>query len=252
MPQLDNGDPALLDPSVESIDGHRPAYEGQLVPRRRPLRWSGILRRALDFVLALLVLAMLLPVLLVIGLLIRLDSPGPVLFRQRRLGRDLRPFTLHKFRTMQDNADPAPHREYVRTLIGGDRRSPQHVESRPAKPELYKLAVDGRVTRVGRVLRRLSLDELPQLWNVIRGHMSLVGPRPVIAYEVEHYPGWYGGRFAVKPGMTGLWQVSGRNERTYEEMVRFDLEYVRRDSLGLYLVILVKTPRVVFRRQGAA
>jgi lipopolysaccharide/colanic/teichoic acid biosynthesis glycosyltransferase len=112
--------------------------------------------------------------------------------------------------------------------------------------------VDDRVTRVGSVLRRFSLDELPQLWNVVRGEMSLVGPRPVIPYEAEEYPAWYGERFAVKPGLTGLWQVSGRNERTYEEMVRLDIEYTRRRRLSLDLLILLKTVWVVARARGAA
>jgi lipopolysaccharide/colanic/teichoic acid biosynthesis glycosyltransferase len=230
------------------MDAHHLAYQAELAPRARPSTWNAVVRRALDAVLALLTLVVLLPLLLLIALLVWVDSPGPVLFRQRRLGRDLKPFTVHKFRTMQINADSEPHREYVCTLISSDRGSPRYGRSR-----LYKLAVDERVTRIGRVLRRLSLDELPQLWNVLQGHMSLVGPRPVTLYEIEHYPGWYGERFAVKPGITGLWQVSGRNERTYEEMVRFDLEYVRRESsMSLYLAILFKTLWVVFRRQGAA
>jgi lipopolysaccharide/colanic/teichoic acid biosynthesis glycosyltransferase len=133
----------------------------------------------------------------------------------------------------------------VRSLIGTDA---------PENPpdNLYKLVVDPRVTRVGRVLRSWSLDEVPQLWNVLRGDMSLVGPRPVIEYEVEQYPDWYLRRFAVKPGMTGLWQVSGRNERTYEEMVRFDVEYAELRSLWLDLRILARTAIVVMRRQGVA
>ena len=229
------------------MDAHQLAYEQGLSDRSHRLSWGVVARRTLDVVIALLALVLLLPLLLGIVLLVWFDSPGPVLFRQRRLGRDLKPFTVHKFRTMAIDADPEPHREYVQTLIAGDMASPRH-----GKCGLYKLAVDDRVTRIGRVLRRLSLDELPQLWNVIQGHMSLVGPRPVIPYEVEHYQAWYKERFAVKPGITGLWQVSGRNERTYEEMVRFDVEYVGRESLRLYLTILLKTIWTVFRRRGAA
>jgi lipopolysaccharide/colanic/teichoic acid biosynthesis glycosyltransferase len=228
------------------MDAHHLAYEQELRSRSR-LSPSAIARRTLDLLIAVLAIVLLLPFLLLICLLIWLDSPGPVIFRQLRLGRDLKPFTVRKFRTMSIDADPQPHREYVRGLIAGDRESPRHGDAR-----LFKLVVDGRITRVGRMLRRLSLDELPQLWNVVRGDMSLVGPRPVIPYEVDHYPGWYRERFAVKPGMTGLWQVSGRNERTYEEMVRFDVEYVRRESLWLYLGILFKTAWVVFLRRGAA
>jgi lipopolysaccharide/colanic/teichoic acid biosynthesis glycosyltransferase len=169
-----------------------------------------------------------------------------VLFRQRRVGRDQREFTVLKFRSMAAAADSAPHREYVKELIARGN------EDAPSEGGLYKLAVDDRVTRVGRFLRKTSLDELPQLWNVLRGEMSLVGPRPVIPYEVEQYPDWYLGRFAVRPGLTGLWQVSGRNERTYEEMVSLDIEYARRQSLGLDVLILFKTMWVVLSGRGVA
>lgn len=198
----------------------------------------------LDIVVAGTVLVVLAPLMVLIAVAIRLDSSGPVIFRQRRVGRGLREFTMLKFRTMYHNADAAPHREYVQTLIGS---------SDDAEPgQLYKLSVDVRVTRVGRFLRTWSLDELPQLINVLFGTMALVGPRPVIPYEVEMYPKFYLRRFDVKPGLTGLWQVSGRNERTYEEMVRFDLEYAKTASLLLDLRILAKTVPVVFGRQGVA
>ncbi len=201
-------------------------------------------RRLLDVTVAGAGLVALSPLLAAIVLAIRLESPGPVVFRQRRLGLDRRPFTVLKFRTMRNGADTAPHREYVHSLI--DR--PDGVE----RGRLYKLSVDNRVTRVGRFLRAWSLDELPQLVNVLRGEMALVGPRPVIPYEVERYPERYLRRFAVKPGLTGLWQVSGRNERTYEEMVRFDIEYAQRASLLLDLRILARTLPVVLGRQGVA
>ena len=149
-----------------------------------------------------------------------------------------------KFRTMRSGADSSPHREYVRSLIDSDAGE--------AHGGLYKLVVDDRVTRVGRRLRDWSLDEIPQLWNVIRGEMSLVGPRPVVPYEVEHYPERYLQRFVVKPGLTGLWQVSGRNERSYDEMIRFDIEYAQQRTLVLDVVILMKTVWVVLRRKGVA
>ncbi len=198
----------------------------------------------LDITLAAATLLVLSPLLAAIALAIRAESPGPIIFRQRRLGRGLRPFTVLKFRTMRHGADAAPHREYVHSLI--DR--PEGAE----RGQLYKLSVDERITRVGRFLRAWSLDELPQLINVLRGEMALVGPRPVIPYEVERYPERYLARFAVKPGLTGLWQVSGRNERSYEEMVRFDIEYAQRASLLLDLRILAKTLPVVLARQGVA
>jgi lipopolysaccharide/colanic/teichoic acid biosynthesis glycosyltransferase len=219
----------------------------------RPPRPTAGPRRALDIFVAGTALLALSPLLALIALAIRLESPGPAIFRQRRLGRERRPFTVLKFRTMRHGADAAPHREYVRALIehaAGTGRAPHAAGSR--RRRLYKLSVDDRVTRVGRFLRAWSLDELPQLVNVLRGEMALVGPRPVIPYEVEHYPEHYLRRFAVKPGLTGLWQISGRNERTYEEMVRFDIEYAQRASLLLDLRILARTLPVVLGRQGVA
>jgi lipopolysaccharide/colanic/teichoic acid biosynthesis glycosyltransferase len=213
-------------------------------PAAQPATAGDVARRALDIVLALAMLFVLAPVLLLVALAIRIDSRGPVLFRQRRVGRGMAEFTVLKFRSMKASADSKRHRDYVTSLIAGDGGNEQG--------GLYKLAVDDRITVVGRFLRMTSLDELPQLWNVVRGEMSLVGPRPVIAYEAEQYPDWYLGRFAVRPGLTGLWQVSGRNERTYEEMVRLDLEYAERRTLGLDLLILLKTVWVVLRRKGVA
>ena len=226
-----------------SVDVSTMAELTRTVARPRPA--TSLARRALDVSVAGAVLLLLVPVLAVAALAVRLSSPGPVLFRQRRLGRHMEPFTVLKFRTMRADADSALHRDYVRSLIGT-----QPPEDAP--DNLYKLVIDPRVTRVGRFLRSWSLDEVPQLWNVLRGEMSLVGPRPVIEYEVEQYPDWYLRRFAVKPGLTGLWQVSGRNEKTYEEMVRYDIEYAERRSLWLDLRILARTALVVMRRQGVA
>jgi lipopolysaccharide/colanic/teichoic acid biosynthesis glycosyltransferase len=203
-----------------------------------------VVRRLLDICVASTVLLVLAPLLIVLALAVRIDSKGPVLFRQRRVGRGRREFTILKFRTMCHDADVTRHRKYVQTLIDGDCES--------ERGRLYKLSVDDRVTPVGRFLRSWSLDELPQLFNVLRGQMALVGPRPVIPYEVEMYPDSYLRRFAVKPGLTGLWQVSGRNERTYDEMVSFDIEYAEGASLLLDLRILAKTVPVVLRRQGVA
>ncbi|MDQ3721862.1 MAG: sugar transferase [Actinomycetota bacterium] len=222
----------------------KPARARRVAPVSR-----AILGRALDLTLALLLLVILAPLMAVIALAIRLDSPGSPIFRQRRLGRRERPFTVNKFRTMRAASDSEPHRAYIRELIAhGAGAARQDGAGKP----LFKLAVDDRVTRTGRFLRRWSLDELPQLWNVVRGDMSLVGPRPVIAYEAELYPDWYRERFAVKPGLTGLWQVSGRNERTYEEMAHLDVEYARRQSLRLDLTILLKTIWIVLSRKGVA
>ncbi len=207
--------------------------------------WQAITRRLLDLVLAGTVIVLLSPLLLALMIAIRLDSPGTALFRQRRVGYRQREFTIFKFRSMRTNADPGGHRDYVTALIKGRATN-------GGRKDLYKLAVDDRITPVGRWIRRWSLDELPQLFNVVAGDMSLVGPRPAIPYEVAEYPNWYMDRFAVKPGLTGLWQVSGRNERTYEEMVRLDIEYAERRSLRLDLSILARTPHTVLARRGAA
>jgi lipopolysaccharide/colanic/teichoic acid biosynthesis glycosyltransferase len=208
--------------------------------------------RALDIVGAAVMLVALAPLLGLIALLVKLDSPGPVLFRQRRLGRDAKPFTVNKFRTMHHGVAHDRHREFVLGLINGEhsQQDGENLEHESPGPR-YKMVGDRRMTRFGRVLRRSSLDELPQLWNVLRGDMSLVGPRPPIPYEVEHYPPHWFARFAVKPGITGLWQVSGRSEVTLEEMVRLDVEYARRRSLWFNIVILVRTVPAVLSGRGA-
>jgi lipopolysaccharide/colanic/teichoic acid biosynthesis glycosyltransferase len=226
--------------------------EAHGLTRRQPLDrtageplWRAIARRFIDVVVASAIILLLSPLLLVLAIAIRLDSPGPALFRQRRVGHGQRQFTVFKFRSMRSDADPRGHRDYVTALIRGRAAD-------GGRENLYKLAVDDRITPVGRLIRRWSLDELPQLFNVVVGDMALVGPRPAIPYEVAEYPAWYLDRFAVKPGLTGLWQVSGRNERTYEEMVRLDIEYVERRSLLLDLSILARTPFTVLARRGAA
>jgi lipopolysaccharide/colanic/teichoic acid biosynthesis glycosyltransferase len=206
--------------------------------------WHAALRRSVDLLGATVMVILLSPLLAALAIAIRLDSRGPALFRQRRVGRDGREFTIFKFRSMRLDADPGGHREYVTALIQGENRN-------GGRENLYKLAVDDRITPVGRWIRRWSLDELPQLLNVILGDMALVGPRPAIPYEVAEYPNWYLRRFAVKPGLTGLWQVSGRSERTYEEMVRLDIEYTQSRTLLGDLSILARTPWVVVGRKGA-
>lgn len=233
-------------PGTRDVPIARPLNVEAGPARSRALRHvaAGATRRALDILVAGGLLLALAPLLLVIALLIRLESGGPAVFRQQRLGHRLDPFTIFKFRTMRHEADATPHREYVQSMIGRQESS--------ERGHLYKLSVDDRVTRVGRFLRSWSLDELPQLLNVLRGHMALVGPRPVISYEVDLYPESYLGRFAVKPGLTGLWQVSGRNERTYGEMVRLDIEYAERASLLLDLSILARTVPILITRRGVA
>jgi len=211
-------------------------------------RLQAVARRGINLIFSTALILIFSPLLLGTAIAIRLDSRGPALFRQRRVGRGQKEFTLYKFRSMRLDADPRGHREYVTALIKGQAEAAPESN----RKDLYKLAVDDRITSVGRWIRRWSIDELPQLFNVVLGDMSLVGPRPAISYEVAEYPSWYLQRFSVKPGLTGLWQVSGRNERTYEEMVRLDVEYVERRSLWLDLSILFRTPWTVLSRKGAA
>ncbi|MFM9903120.1 MAG: sugar transferase [Pyrinomonadaceae bacterium] len=188
------------------------------------------------------------PIWLVISILIKIDSPGPIFFKQERVGMDGRLFLCYKFRTMQTGSDEDLHREMYRKNIGGlaDANAGDHTS-----PVYGKVKDDPRVTRVGRWLRRTSLDELPQILNVFRGEMSIVGPRPPIPYEVESYDIWHRKRLDVRPGMTGLWQVSGRNRMTFEEMVKLDLYYIENWSLLLDLKIILLTLPAVLSGDGA-
>jgi exopolysaccharide biosynthesis polyprenyl glycosylphosphotransferase len=215
---------------------------------RSPLSNSArVAKRGSDLIVALLALAVLSPVWLLIALLIKLDSRGPVFYKQERVGMDGRVFLFYKFRTMRAGTDDAEHREFQRRYISGQPDSNQGDDQRPA----YKLRADDRVTRLGRVLRRMSIDELPQLFNVLRGDMSVVGPRPPIPYEVESYELWHRKRLDMKPGITGLWQVSGRNRLPFDEMVRMDLYYIENWSLLLDVKIIVQTVPVMWRGEDA-
>ncbi len=186
-----------------------------------------IFKRAMDIVLSVLLLILLLPVFALIAAIVKLSSPGPVLFRQMRVGYLMTPFTMCKFRTMYATVDHQIHHDYVSWFItASDQGQSQQ------KTAVFKLTDDARITPIGRFLRRTSLDELPQLWNVLIGDMSLVGPRPPLPYELQQYKSWHKGRvLEAKPGMTGLWQVVGRSRTTFDEMVRLDLRYARTMSL---------------------
>jgi len=181
------------------------------------------------------------PVILLTALAIWLVDGKPILFRQLRAGISGRPFELLKFRTMRPVTSDQPHRNYASHWIE---------EGRPftkGQKVLFKIARDPRVTRLGVFLRRFSIDELPQIVNVLRGEMSLVGPRPAIPYEVEMYQDWHRRRLDTLPGLTGLWQVSGRNRLSFDEMVRLDIEYIEHWSLERDLQILARTPIAVLR-----
>lgn len=209
--------------------------EGHAVVAPRPIYECP--KRALDLTLALVALLLAVPVLIMVALLVRFSSRGPILFRQTRVGRYGRPFTCLKFRTMMKHAE--------RVLAEDPEFAAQFATA-------YKLRQDHRVTRIGRILRRTSLDELPQLLNVIRGEMSLVGPRPVLPQEMRIRYGPAASQvLSVRPGLTGLWQVSGRCATTYEERVQLDLSYVERRSLRLDLWIIARTPIAVITMRGA-
>lgn len=214
---------------------------------REPLSSGArILKRTFDLVVSALSIILLLPFWLLIALLIKLDSKGPVFYTQERVGMDGRLFLLYKFRTMVANADSELHREYQRAFIAGRAEANLGNDQKPT----YKLFADPRITRVGKFLRKTSLDEVPQLLNVLLGDMSVVGPRPPIPYEVEAYELWHRKRLDMKPGVTGLWQVSGRNRLTFEEMVRLDLFYIENWSLLLDLKIILRTGFVMLGREG--
>jgi len=208
---------------------------------------QGRAKRVLDFTLALLMLIVTAPLFLVLAVLIKRSSPGPVFFVQERLGKDGRPFSFYKFRTMGHNSDDVIHRQFAAMFINGDNKG---CHANNGNQRIYKLKEDPRVTRIGNWLRRTSLDELPQIFNILRGDMSLVGPRPPIAYEIEHYQPWHMERLKVTPGLTGLWQVSGRSRVPFEEMVRLDVHYINNWSLWLDLSILMRTLPVVLQGTG--
>jgi len=212
-------------------------------------RISRFIKRSIDVLLSSAALVLLSPLLAVIAAAIKLSSDGPVLFRQERLGQYGIPFTFLKFRSMRANNDSTIHEEYVKQFISGKVNGPGSAETGLG---VYKLTEDPRVTQVGKLLRKTSLDELPQFWNVLRGDMSLVGPRPPIPYEYSIYDIWHRRRLLeVRPGITGLWQVNGRSRMRFDEMVRLDLQYARAWSLALDLKILLQTPRAVFSAEGA-
>jgi lipopolysaccharide/colanic/teichoic acid biosynthesis glycosyltransferase len=218
------------------------------------------LKRLLDLTVTFLITLVSAPLWALVALAIALTSRGPVLYRQERVGaRRVRTsdgmvwqptrFIMYKFRSMRSGVASDPHRAFTTAFIRGDGDEMARLNG---GERLFKLVDDDRVTHVGAFLRRTSLDELPQLLNVMKGEMSLVGPRPAMPYEVEHYEPWHMRRFAAPAGITGLWQVEGRSTVTFDEMVELDVTYIKRRSFALDLWILARTPLAVLRRRGAA
>lgn len=237
----------LVDPSA--LAGCRPAREAYYAAKR-----------LFDLVFSLIVLLVGLPVFALLALAIKFDSPGPVFFRQQRIGSRRRRrgeitywsktlFTCFKFRTMVQHADSALHRTYIQAYIRNDAEQARAINQ--GDGSAWKLTHDSRITRVGRFLRATSLDELPQFLNVLRGEMSVVGPRPPIDYEVELYHPRHWRRMEATPGITGLWQVSKRSQVNFDGMVEIDLDYIRRQSFWNDLVIILRTPLVMLTRKGA-
>lgn len=226
----------------ESTHGN-PALYPDFVNRNQAQKFGRIVKRGMDIAGSAAALALLFPVFLVVAVLVKLSSKGPVLFQQERLGQFGKPFTFLKFRSMYANNDRRIHQEFMRRVIKGDHDG----RADGVNKTVYKMTNDPRITRIGWILRRTSLDELPQFINVLKGDMSLVGPRPPIAYECKEYDIWHRRRvLEVKPGITGLWQIKGRSRVRFDDMVRLDLQYVRTWSLWLDLQILMQTPRALF------
>jgi diguanylate cyclase (GGDEF)-like protein len=234
--------------------------ELSLMDAYRARRRYFLCKRIMDIILSTVLLMVTLPIQLAVALLVKVDSPGPILFRQGRVGLkrqsskgrkgwEIGAFRLYKFRTMYHNAPQAPHRAQIRVFTSG---GPLPRTDRDRRQLMLKLTDDTRVTRVGKLLRKTSLDELPQLINVLKGEMSLVGPRPVPLYEAAEYDGWHRQRLTVPAGMTGLWQVRGRSRVPLDEMVAMDLEYIRNQSLWLDLKILLLTIPAILSGRGAA
>jgi len=196
-------------------------------------------RRFINLLISFCFLILSVPLLAFLAILVALDSPGPVIFKQKRLGKDGKVFTLYKFRSMFHRCDQSIHKQLVAQAI---TQSDKHV--------IYCLDNDPRITRVGRWLRKLSLDELPQFVNVLKGDINIVGPRPLLTYEAEYFKDWHWQRQMVKPGITGLYQVRARGAVPFDEMVRMDLEYIKNHSLWLDLKLMLETVSAIIRKTG--
>jgi lipopolysaccharide/colanic/teichoic acid biosynthesis glycosyltransferase len=240
---------AGFDALLESALSGGEASSAAISQPTRKNRFGFAMKRALDIFGSSVLLLLCAPFMIAIAIAVKLSSPGPIIFRQTRIGRGGVPFSFYKFRSMRTDGDDKVHREYVAKLIAGKH---QEINQGAADKPVYKLKADPRITRVGKMIRKTSIDELPQLINVLKGEMSLVGPRPPITYEAEKYQSWHMRRLQeVRPGMTGLWQVEGRSKTSFDDMVRLDLRYIRNWSFWLDIKILFKTVAVVIRCDGA-
>jgi lipopolysaccharide/colanic/teichoic acid biosynthesis glycosyltransferase len=210
---------------------------------KQPIYFT-LLKPVLDYFIAAILLIITLPLFVIFAIGIKAHSPGPVFYYQKRMGKDGKPFQMIKFRSMRVNADTSLHKEYVQALIK------QNTRPRDLGKKNLKLEVDPRITGLGKVLRSFGLDELPQLINVLKGEMSIVGPRPSLDYELEVYEDWHKKRLAVLPGITGVWQVSAHNSVPFDEMVQIDLAYIQNANLWLDLKVMLLTPIEMLKRKG--
>jgi exopolysaccharide biosynthesis polyprenyl glycosylphosphotransferase len=242
--------PGQFDKFITDESNHTKVYPDVLA-RMAKKRLTHFIKRIIDFFGSFFALVFFSPLFLIIAFFIKLSSDGPVFFKQERVGLLGKRFMFFKFRSMYKDNDPTIHKEFVKKLICGEQNKAGGKEGTNQECA-YKITRDSRVTAVGEFLRKTSLDELPQFINVLRGDMSLVGPRPPIPYECAEYEAWHRRRvLEMKPGITGLWQVKGRSRTTFDEMVRMDIQYIREWSIWMDIKILVKTPLAVITGKGA-
>lgn len=236
---------------LEDPDAPEPSSHDKLYPDVKRYTLASLAKRALDIIGSVMLIVLLFPVFLFVGIAVKLTSKGPILFRQKRIGQFGRRFTFLKFRSMYTDTDSQVHQQYVQAFIQQSKNG-QGADESLKQNGLFKLSHDPRITPLGHFLRKTSLDELPQLFNVLTGTMSLVGPRPPVPYEAEHYDIWHRRRvLEARPGITGPWQVKGRSRTTFEDMVRLDLQYIDTWSLGTDLKLLIQTPWTVIKCEGA-
>ena len=236
--------------SLEKIGSIQPdAHPFELKDTMDNFWFKLFFKRALDIVGSIIGIVSLAPVMLITALIIKATSPGPVIFSQIRLGKKGIPFKFYKFRSMHTNMDDKIHRDYIQSFINGDLTK---INQGDAEKPFYKMKADPRITRIGRFIRKTSIDELPQFFNVLKGDMSLVGPRPPLSYEAEKYQSWHLRRIVdMKPGITGLWQVEGRSNTEWDDAVRLDIRYIQNWSFIMDLKILFRTVEIVLKCRGA-
>jgi exopolysaccharide biosynthesis polyprenyl glycosylphosphotransferase len=235
---------------LKEEENHSNLFSLYLDETMNPQWFQGAFKKGIDILGALTGIILFSPIMLIVALAVKISSPGPIIFEQTRLGLKGRRFPFYKYRSMYVNMDDRIHRDYVSNLIEGQL---EKINQGEKENPFFKIKDDPRITQVGKIIRKLSIDELPQFFNVLKGEMSLVGPRPPIPYEIEKYKPWHLRRILEKkPGITGLWQVSGSSRTTFDEMVRLDLRYVQNWSVWLDLKILFKTVKEVFYPQDAA